>query len=583
MKKKNGRPFSRLLSIVIALALLVSAVPMAARAAVPSGGLVGGYFLSGDPAFAYVITGLDATSKNTVKLYQNEDMQSYDGYTGSYDIPERVYNNTDMRTYTVTEIGGAVGELPGALENVALRGLSLPDTISVIGSRAIANCLSLEEIVFPTSVLELADDAFLGTLPRKFTLNVTDTASLPNESSYTVRGRALPVPLPCRITDLLVAAPLTVTNYVDITGGAALAGGRISVQSGSTFILRGALSGAGMVEVANGGSLTLGEAPSAFTGTIRLLGAASKLTNSSSSPISVTDASGKTVVVKEGETRLGGQKDDPDDNSQIGTRPQITTNYGGSVTVQDNGKTVVITAFDGYQVQDVVINGLSMGSITRYEFQQAGSQNTVAVTFARGNAPEGPDGPNIDPVFLFSDVSPSASYAESVSFLVNNGIFKGVNKSSFAPDQKTTRAMMASLFKRMEIYGSAFKLESEFTPSLSDVLENAWYADDAFWAVGTGIIPDILGRFYPSRQVTREDVALCLYRYTHARGYDTVMDQARLHAYKDIQSLPPASQRAMAWAATNGYIKTKGGVLNPRGSVTRAEMAETLARYLRAY
>ncbi len=575
----------RLLGLFLAAAAAVWVLPPEARAAVPSGGLSGGYFLSGTPPFAYVVTSTESASKNTVKLYQNEIMQSYADYTGTYVIPDRVFNSDELRTYTVSEIGGAVGTVPGALENVPLKGITLPKALTVIGSRAFAGCTNLEEITFPTSVTQLASDAFSGVSLSKLTLDVTAEASLAYPGSYTPNSRAVPISLPTAATDLLVEAPLTITGYMTIPGDTTLSGGRITVQPGASLTLDGALSGTGVIEVMNGGSLTLASSSSfaSYTGTIRLSGAASQITNGTSVPVTVTDASGRTVVVQGGDTRTGGQKDEtPENGSDTALRPQITATYGGTVTVQDSGKTVVITPFQGYRVEEVVINGLSMGSITRYEFQAASSQNTVAVTFSQGEDPEGPDAPNIDPVFLFNDVSPSAPYAQSVAFLVNNGIFQGVGKNTFAPNQNTTKAMMASLFQRLEVYGEDFQLVCQNPVYADDTPEGAWYTESAAWAVGTGVIPQELGGFFPDRLITREDLALCLYRYTHLRGYDTALDYARMYAYKDIGSLSSLSRRAMAWAATNGYITANGGSVNPQAPVTRAEMAQTLARYLQA-
>lgn len=585
MKKTSRRRLARLLGATLAAALLVSTLPMAGLTA-SAAGMKGAFFTNGNPPFAYVITGIrPEDSDNTVKLYQNEDMQSYENYTGTYTIPERVYDTNDLFvSYAVTEIGGAVGDsIPGALEGVALRGISLPDTVTTIGAKAFANCSNLTEIAIPTSVTKIAPDAFSNVNLQKVTLDVAETTILTSDTTYTASRTGIPVTLPHQITDLVVSDPLTVAGQATITGSTAISNSGVTVQPGAFLTLQGALSGTGVIEVKDNGVFVLEGSAATYRGSIRLTGGSSQFINRSALPVTVMNATGRTVAVPSGETWMGSQQEapsvDPDD-PPAAAKPQISTNYGGSVAVEEQGRVVVISAFEGYRVEDVVINGLSMGGITRYEFERASSQNTVAVTFAQGTTPAGPNPPQVKPT-AFSDIPTGASYAEAVNFLTNNGIFQGVSSTSFAPQQRATRAMFLSVLKRLEIYGDDFQVECKKRFYPDDVSETAWYGDAASWAAATGIFYPNSGKLYPDRLITREEAALCLYRYTHARGYDTVMDAGRHHAYRDAAMLQAESRQAMVWAASNGYLKTTGGILNPAGAITRAEMAEMLARYLK--
>jgi len=585
MKKTNRRRLARLLGTTLAAALLVSTLPMAGLTA-SAAGMKGAFFTSGNPPFAYVITGVrPENSDNTVKLHQNADLQSYETYTGTYSIPERVYDREELFvSYAVTEIGGAVGDsIPGALEGAPLRGVTLPATVTAIGARAFANCTNLSEITFPTSVTWVASDAFSNVNLQSLTLDVAESAILTSDVTYTASRTGTPVVLPHQVTGLTVSKPLTVAGQITVSGAASIANSGITIQPGASLVLRDDLSGTGVIEVKNNGILTLEASAAAYRGTIRLTGAASQFTNLSPSSVTVWNIDGRAVSVPSGESLQGSQQEVPSDvpdGPDAAIKPQISTNYGGSVAVEEQGKVIVISAFEGYRVENVVINGLSMGSITRYEFERASEQNTVAVTFARGTTPTGPNPPQVKPTD-FSDIPAGASYAEAVNFLTNNGIFQGVSRTSFAPQQKASRAMFVSVLKRLEIYGSDFLVECEKPLYPHDVSESAWYADAAAWAAATGIFYPNGGNLHPNQLITREEAALCLYRYTHARGYDTVMDAGRYHAYRDCAMLLPETRTAMAWAATEGYLKTPGGILNPAGTITRAEMAEMLARYLK--
>lgn len=576
MKKTK---ISKLLGVLLAAALLVSCLPLAGMSA-SAAKSEGAYFPSGNPPFIYVVTGVrPAAGDNTVKLYQNIDMQSYAEYTGDYVIPARAYDAEDMRYYSVTELGGAVGEtIPGALQDAPLSSIELPTTLTTIGSKAFADCMYLTEITFPTSVRSVAFDAFTGVSLRELKLVVCEAASLSEDSAYTMTGRGNYVLLPRSITSLEVTAPLTITGQLTVPGETTMDNTGITIQPGASLTLEGELSGTGVVEVRNSAFFTLDSACPNYTGTIRLTGSSARFFNRSSQPITVQNASGRAISVQPGESLLGSQEENTNASSiPESLKPTISVNYGGTVTVQDNGKVVVISPYNGYHVEKVVINGMAMGTVTRYEFQSASQQNTVAVTFAQGGSQAGVPQPP-----MFVDVPTGASYAEAVAFLYNNGIFRGVSQNQFAPNVKTTRAMYVSLLKRMEIYGSDFQLSYDELTYPSDVPEESWYGQSAAWAIATGL-DDGEGLFQPNRLISREEAAIYLYRFTRKRGYAAYVDSGRQYAYTDSALLSGESRQAMVWAVNSGFLTSSGGKLNPAGTVTRAEVAASLAKYLRAF
>lgn len=576
MKKMK---ISKLLGVLLAAALLVSCLPLAGMSA-SAAKSEGAYFSAGTPPFVYVVTGVrPASSDNTVKLYQNADMQSYAEYTEDYVIPARAYDAEDMRYYSVTEIGGAVADtIPGALQDVPLRSIELPTTLTTIGSKAFANCMYLTKMTMPTSVRSIAFDAFNGVSLQELKLVVNEAASLAEDSAYTLTGRGNYVLLPHPITSMEVTAPLTITGQLTVPGATSMDNTGITIQPGASLTLEGELSGTGVVEVRNSAFFTLNSACPNYTGTIRLTGSSSRFFNYSSQPITVQNASGRAISVQPGESLLGSQEENTNASSiPDSLKPQISTNYGGTVTVQDNGKVVVISAYNGYHVEKVVINGMAMGTVTRYEFDTVGQHNSVNVTFAQGGSQAGVPQPP-----MFKDVPTGASYAEAVAFLYNNGIFRGVSQNQFAPNVKTTRAMFVSLLKRMEIYGSDFQLTCEELTYPTDVAVGSWYGEAAAWAATVGLT-DAEELFQPSRLISREEAAIYLYRFTRKRGYAAYVDSGRQYAYADSALLSGESRQAMVWAVNSGFLTSNGGKLNPAGTVTRAEVAASLAKYLRAF
>ena len=75
-------------------------------------------------------------------------------------------------------------------------------------------------------------------------------------------------------------------------------------------------------------------------------------------------------------------------------------------------------------------------------------------------------------------------------------------------------------------------------------------------------------------------MASILYRYATMKGLN-VAATADLSAFADAGAVSPYAVQAMAWANAQGIVTGKGGgVLDPKGQATRAEVAAMLMRYL---
>ena len=107
------------------------------------------------------------------------------------------------------------------------------------------------------------------------------------------------------------------------------------------------------------------------------------------------------------------------------------------------------------------------------------------------------------------------------------------------------------------------------------------------WAKLTGIVNGTSATtFDPSGQITREQLAAILYRYTAKYAPDATGNAASLADYPDAGSVSAYARDAMAWAVGNGLIKglphDKTDYLEPGGSTTRAQVATILMRYEQA-
>lgn len=175
------------------------------------------------------------------------------------------------------------------------------------------------------------------------------------------------------------------------------------------------------------------------------------------------------------------------------------------------------------------------------------------------------------------DVPKSAWYHEYVHDALNMGLMSGVSDYSFAPEDSMTRAMVVTVLYR---YNYAPETAA---PTFSDVEMQSWYTDAISWAAENGIVGGIgNNRFDPNGNVTREQLAAILYRYTAYMGNDCSAT-ASLSAFPDAGKVSAWAVDAMQWAVAEGLINGSDGKLLPQGNATRTQVAAILIRYINQY
>ena len=107
-----------------------------------------------------------------------------------------------------------------------------------------------------------------------------------------------------------------------------------------------------------------------------------------------------------------------------------------------------------------------------------------------------------------------------------------------------------------------------------------YYSAAVSWAAGEGIVTGSgSGNFNPTGKLTREQLAVVLYRYAQYEGRD-VSRRADLGAYKDGAKVSSWAKDAMSWAVAEGLITGSNQKnLTPGGSTNRAQLAAILMRY----
>lgn len=255
---------------------------------------------------------------------------------------------------------------------------------------------------------------------------------------------------------------------------------------------------------------------------------------------------------------------------------------GGRVTVQpgraDKGDTVTITVYpnDGYELDELVVTDsrgneidLDARSATRFTFTMPGGKVTVEASFVReGGQPQVPQ-------TTFADVPASAWYYNAVEYVYENGLMSGVSGGRFAPNDTLTRAMLVQTLYAMEGRPAAA------SAGFADVASGDWYASAVNWAAANGVVSGVSETgFGPNNALTREQLALILYRYAQYKGYDTTQGGMAIREFADYGSISSWAAEAMSWAVNAGLISGVGGnQIAPTGTATRAQVAQILMNF----
>lgn len=157
----------------------------------------------------------------------------------------------------------------------------------------------------------------------------------------------------------------------------------------------------------------------------------------------------------------------------------------------------------------------------------------------------------------FSDVDGHWA-KDAISFASARELFQGETASTFAPNDLMSRAMLMTVLA---------SLDGADTSS-----GGTWYAGGVEWAVAHGISDGS----NPERAITREQLAAMLYRCAGSPRADS-----KTLAFSDAQSVSGYAQEAMCWAVERGLLCGYGnGLLAPKDSATRAEVAAVLKQYI---
>jgi hypothetical protein len=264
---------------------------------------------------------------------------------------------------------------------------------------------------------------------------------------------------------------------------------------------------------------------------------------------------------------------------RAGAAVRLTT---GSIFVLTSGA-ASLEVLSGSVVNISTGNVVSSGSALVLNQRYLCAENTQAVVTAvvdSNGQVDGyyvTDGVAAGPHSVFRDVKTTDWFYGAVDYVYRNKLFNGSSADMFSPGDYTKRCMFVTVLYRLA--GTPVVADAGEFPDVADPA--LYYYGAVAWANGGGIVTGYSdGRFRPDDYITREQMAVIMYRYAEHMGLETGgEDVAAYEAFQDSGDVSGYAARAMLWAVSNGVINGDGSRLLPHDNATRAQVAQIIMNF----
>lgn len=163
---------------------------------------------------------------------------------------------------------------------------------------------------------------------------------------------------------------------------------------------------------------------------------------------------------------------------------------------------------------------------------------------------------------------------EAILKVIEAKLFKGVNASTFAPDQSLTRGQAVTVLHRLAGEPASSKKNIVF----QDVKPTDYYAQPLSWALSSDVMaPSDKKNFQPYKAMTQEEFLLATYNYLLTTGYS--FEKTEEMTGLDGLTVSEEKKEAIHALQSAGIIE-KEGVPALQEPITRAEAAIILAKVL---
>jgi len=215
---------------------------------------------------------------------------------------------------------------------------------------------------------------------------------------------------------------------------------------------------------------------------------------------------------------------------------------------------------------DVDSFGVRVDDETKYTFEAVKKANEELKKryVKNGIAMENTDILGLSFANPFKDVNDTDRLYNAIAYVYENGLMIGTAADTFGADADITRAMIVTI-----LYRAAGSPEVKGECKFTDVPENAYYRDPVVWAAENGVVYGVSDTsFAPNSNITREQLAAILYRYTKASA-EISPD------CDDAENISSYAVYAVGYMIDKGLMSYKSGdSFMPRADALRGDAAE---------
>ena len=240
---------------------------------------------------------------------------------------------------------------------------------------------------------------------------------------------------------------------------------------------------------------------------------------------------------------------------------EASAGHGGGISPdgrvrvsRGSDKTFRITPDAGYEIADVLVDGESVGAVSRYTFETVRKAHTIEALFAPEKQLADPDD---------TGVSGWLNTEDHLAYL--NGYGGGL----FGPDDHMTRAQAAQMF-----YNLLLDQEVSAAVRFTDVPADAWYARAVETLASLGMVEGVGGgKFAPERTITRAEFTVMAMRFAR-------LPEGGENPFSDVTSSDWFYDQvvgAVQYGWITGYTD---GTFRPEATITRAEVTAITNRLL---
>ncbi|MGI6361129.1 MAG: S-layer homology domain-containing protein [Bacillota bacterium] len=184
--------------------------------------------------------------------------------------------------------------------------------------------------------------------------------------------------------------------------------------------------------------------------------------------------------------------------------------------------------------------------------------------------------------FTFDDVPGNFWYANYVNEACVYGLMKGVSSTHFAPNKAIKRADFVTVLGRLHEQVASDIPDAKWC-SFDDTVDNAYYSKYVDWAVDAEIVKGFgNNKFKPNDPITREQMAVVLYRYIEYAGIEITIDEPTIIIiikFNDSDDISSWAFSAIGRLQGYGLINGDENVCFwPQKDLTRAEAAKVYVK-----